>query len=59
MFVLDVQTLSGPAWEMSWDPDAFEALCVAAASLARAALDGGAAVGLAAAGFSGTAQRLA
>jgi uncharacterized protein (DUF58 family) len=59
MFVLDVQTLSGPAWEMSWDPDAFEGLCVAAASLARAALDGGAAVGLAAAGFSGTSQRIA
>lgn len=59
MFVLDVQTLSGPAWEMSWDPDAFESLCVAAASLARAALDGGATVGLAAAGFSGTAQRIA
>jgi uncharacterized protein (DUF58 family) len=44
---------------MSWDPDAFEGLCVGAASLARAALDGGAAVGLAAAGFSGTAQRVA
>jgi uncharacterized protein (DUF58 family) len=57
--VLDVQTLSGPAWEMSWDPDAFEALCIATASLARAALDDGAAVGLAAAGFSGTAQRIA
>jgi uncharacterized protein (DUF58 family) len=57
--VLDVQTVSGPAWEMSWDPDAFEGLCVAAASVARAALDGGAAVGLAAAGFSGTPQRVA
>lgn len=59
IFVLDVQTLSGPAWEMSWDPDAFEGLCIATASLARAALDDGAAVGLAAAGFSGTAQRIA
>jgi uncharacterized protein (DUF58 family) len=59
LFVLDVQTLSGPVWEMSWDPDAFEGLCVAAASLAKAALDGGAAVGIAAAGFSGTAQRIA
>jgi uncharacterized protein (DUF58 family) len=58
ILVLDVQTVPGPAWEMSWDPDAFEGLCVAAASLARSALDGGAAVGLAAAGFSGTAQRL-
>ncbi len=59
VLVLDVQTLPGPAWEMAWDPDAFEGLCVAAASLARAALDGGAAVGLAAAGFSGTSQRVA
>ena len=59
ILVLDVQTLSGPAWEMAWDEDAFEGLCVAAASLARTALDGGAAVGLAAAGFSGTAQRVA
>ena len=59
VLVLDVQTLAGPAWEMSWDPDAFEGLCVAAASLARTALNGGAAVGLAAAGFSGTAQRVA
>ncbi|HET9496730.1 MAG TPA: DUF58 domain-containing protein [Candidatus Limnocylindria bacterium] len=59
VLVLDVQTLPGPAWEMSWDPDAFEGLCIATASLARAALDGGAAVGLAAAGFSGTAQRVA
>jgi uncharacterized protein (DUF58 family) len=58
ILVLDVQTVPGPAWEMSWDPDAFEGLCVAAASLARSALDGGAAVGLAAAGFSGTAQRV-
>jgi uncharacterized protein (DUF58 family) len=44
---------------MDWDEDAFEGLCVAAASVARSLLDGGAAVGLAAAGFSGTAQRVA
>lgn len=59
ILVLDVQTVEGPTWEMAWDEDAFEALCVAAASLARSLLDNGAAVGLAAAGFSGTAQRLA
>ena len=51
--------MEGPSWEMAWDDDAFESLCVAAASLARTLLDGGAAVGLAAAGFSGTAQRMA
>lgn len=59
VLILDVQTLEGPAWAMAWDEDAFEGLCVAAASLARSLLDGGAAVGLAAAGFSGTAQRVA
>ena len=59
ILVLDVQTVEGPSWEMAWDDDAFESLCVAAASLARSLLDSGASVGLAAAGFSGTAQRLA
>jgi uncharacterized protein (DUF58 family) len=59
ILVLDVQTVEGPAWSMDWDEDAFEGLCVAASSLARSLLDGGAAVGLAAAGFSGTEQRLA
>lgn len=59
ILVLDVQTVDGPTWEMAWDEEAFEGLCVTAASLARSLLDGGAAVGLAAAGFSGTAQRIA
>jgi uncharacterized protein (DUF58 family) len=59
ILVLDVQTVEGPDWSMDWDEDAFEGLCVAAGSLARGLLDGGAAVGLAAAGFSGTAQRVA
>ena len=59
ILVIDVQTVEAEAWEMSWDPEAFEGLCVAAASLARRLLDEGAAVGLAAAGFSGTAQRTA
>ena len=58
ILVLDVRTVEGPDWAMDWDEDAFEGLCVAAASLARRLLDGGAAVGLAAAGFSGTAQRM-
>jgi uncharacterized protein (DUF58 family) len=59
IIVLDVQTVEGPAWEMAWDDEAFEGLCVAAASVARHLLDDGAAVGLAAAGFSGTEQRVA
>jgi uncharacterized protein (DUF58 family) len=59
ILVLDVRTVEGADWSMDWDEDAFEGLCVAAASVARSLLDGGAAVGLAAAGFSGTAQRVA
>jgi len=59
ILVLDVRTVEGADWAMDWDEDAFEGLCVAAASVARNLLDGGAAVGLAAAGFSGTAQRVA
>jgi uncharacterized protein (DUF58 family) len=57
--VLDVQTIEGPQWEMVWDEPSFEGLCAAAASLARTLLDDGAAVGLAAASFSGTTQRFA
>ncbi|HET6380565.1 MAG TPA: DUF58 domain-containing protein [candidate division Zixibacteria bacterium] len=59
VLVLDVQTIEGPEWEMVWDEPAFEGMCVAAASLARSLLDDGAAVGLAAASFSGTTQRFA
>jgi uncharacterized protein (DUF58 family) len=57
--VLDVQTLPGPHWEMTWDEAAFEGLCTTAASLARSLLDEGASVGIAAASFTGTPQRFA
>ena len=56
---VDVQTLPGPHWEMTWDEAAFEGLCIAAASLARHLLDDGASVGIAAASFTGTPQRFA
>jgi uncharacterized protein (DUF58 family) len=60
VIVLDVQTIEDqPHWEMSWDDEAFESLCVSAVSLARRLLAEGGAVGLAAASFTGTAQRLA
>ena len=60
VIALDVQTLDDVAhWEMSYDDDAFEGLCVAAASLARRLLDDGALVGVAAASFTGTPQRIA
>ena len=60
VIALDVQTLAGvPHWEMSYDDDAFEGLCVTAASLARHLLDDGAQVGVAAASFTGSPQRIA
>jgi uncharacterized protein (DUF58 family) len=59
LIALDVQTLPGPHWEMTWDEAAFEGLCVATASLARQLLDEGASVGIAAASFTGTPQRFA
>ena len=59
LLALDVQTLPGPHWQMTWDDAAFEALCTTAASLARQLLDHGASVGLAAASFTGTPQRYA
>jgi uncharacterized protein (DUF58 family) len=59
IIAMDVQTLPGPHWEMTWDEAAFEGLCTAAASLARRLLDDGASVGIAAASFTGTPQRFA
>ncbi len=60
VIVLDVQTLENqPHWEMTYDDEAFESLCVAAVSLARRLLSDGASVGLAAASFSGSSERLA
>ncbi len=59
LIALDVQTIAGPHWQMTYDDDAFEALCVAAGSLARRLLADGAACGLAAASFTGTVQQTA
>lgn len=59
VIALDVQTLPGAHWEMTWDDEAFESLCVAAAAIARESLAEGAAVGFAAASFTGTPQRIA
>ncbi|HET7684877.1 MAG TPA: DUF58 domain-containing protein [Candidatus Limnocylindria bacterium] len=60
VIAVDVQTLDDVAhWEMAYDDDAFETLCVVAASLARRYLDDGASVGIAAASFTGTPQRIA
>lgn len=59
VIAIDVQTIPGPHWEMTYNDDAFEGLCVAAASLARQLLAEGASCGIAAASFTGTIQRLA
>lgn len=59
LIAIDVQTIEGPHWEMTYDDDAFEGLCVAAGSMARALLQAGISCGLAAASFTGTTQRTA
>jgi len=59
IIALDSQTIEGPHWEMAYDDAAFEGLCVAAASIARRLILDGAACGLSAASFTGTAQRIA
>jgi uncharacterized protein (DUF58 family) len=46
LIALDLQTVPGPHWLMLFDDDQVEALCVAAASLARRLLHDGAACGL-------------
>ena len=59
VIALDVQTIEGPHWEMTYHDATFEGLCVAAASLARQLLAEGASCGIAAASFTGTIQQLA
>ncbi len=46
LLVVDFQTVPGPHWMMVFDDEQVEALCVAAASLARRVLADGAACGL-------------
>jgi uncharacterized protein (DUF58 family) len=58
VIALDVQTIEGPHWEMTYHDATFEGLCVAAASLARQLLAEGASCGVAAS-FTGTIQQLA
>lgn len=57
VIVVDMQTVAGPYWQMMFDDDLAEGLCVAAASLARSLLDDGIAVGLAVNAYSGRPQR--
>ncbi|MDA8203633.1 MAG: DUF58 domain-containing protein [Chloroflexi bacterium] len=58
LIALDVQTVAGPHWALHFDEDVLESLIVAALSLARHAVADGAAVGLAAAGYTASLRRL-
>jgi len=51
--VLDIQTIEGPDWRLTWSEGLAEGLAVAAASLARRLLGEGIATGLLAAGWTG------
>jgi uncharacterized protein (DUF58 family) len=57
LIAVDMQTVEGPYWEMIYDDDLAEGLCVAAASLARRLLTDGIAVGLAVNAYSGRPHR--
>lgn len=59
LIALDLQTVSGPAWLPGFDEEAVEGLCVAAASIGRRLHVDGAAVGLAAAAYSGSVRPIA
>jgi uncharacterized protein (DUF58 family) len=59
LIALDIQTSPGPSWSVDYDTDVVEMLYVTAASIGRSMLGGGAAVGLAAAGYTGVASRFA
>jgi uncharacterized protein (DUF58 family) len=59
LIALDIQTGSGPSWDVDFDSEAVEALYVIAASVARSLLAARAAVGLTAAGYTGVESRYA
>jgi len=57
LIALDMQTVDGPYWQLAYDDDLAEGLCVAAISLARSLLSEGVACGLAVNAYSGRPQR--
>lgn len=57
LLAVDLQTLAGPSWMLTWDDDLVEGLCVAALSLARSWIDDGVSVGLAVNAFTDRPQR--
>jgi uncharacterized protein (DUF58 family) len=56
--VFDVQTIEGPYWMLAYDEQLFEELAVAALSVARELIKRQTPCGFAAAGFTGSLQRL-
>jgi uncharacterized protein (DUF58 family) len=52
VIALDAQTIPGPFWQMQYDEDLVEEICVAAMSLARRSIADGVACGLAANAYS-------
>ncbi|MEO7663747.1 MAG: DUF58 domain-containing protein [Candidatus Limnocylindrales bacterium] len=59
LLLVDLQTDEAPSWQTTFDSDDVEALIVAAASVARALARDNAALGVAAAGYSGAQRRFA
>lgn len=59
LIALDVQTLPGPAWDVTYDEEAVETLIVVAASLTRTLAAGRASFGIAAAAYTGAESRFA
>jgi uncharacterized protein (DUF58 family) len=59
LLALDVQTVEGPVWNVTWDTEEIESLFVVAASIARSLALERAAFGLAAAGYHGAESRFA
>lgn len=57
LLALDIQSLPGPSWMLTWDDDLVEGLCVAAISLARSWIGDGVAVGLAVNAYTDRPQR--
>ena len=57
LLAVDMQTVAGASWQLTWDEDLVEGLCVAALSLARSFIADGVAVGLAVNAYSDRPQR--
>jgi uncharacterized protein (DUF58 family) len=59
LLLLDIQTVDGPDWRVSFQEDRTEELCIAVGSIAARLLGDGAAVGLAVAAHAASVRRFA